>query len=196
MKIAQRFRGFLPVVVDVETSGFDCDKNALLEIASLIVNYDETNKLQVEKTIHHHIEPFEGALISESAMKFNGIIIGHPFLEAVSEKHALKYLFNQVNIALKKYNCTKAILVGHNAFFDLNFILAGAKRHKLISPFHQFSTLDTVSLSALVYGQTVLAKAVVKAKIDWDDNKAHSALYDAQKTAELFCKIVNKSPEI
>ncbi|MGR9074041.1 MAG: hypothetical protein ACU833_13340, partial [Gammaproteobacteria bacterium] len=54
------------------------------------------------------------------------------------------------------------------------------------------STFDTATLGGLVYGQTVLSKAVQKAGLDWDNAKAHSALYDAEQTAELFCRIVNR----
>ena len=191
MLISKRFRGFLPVVVDVETSGFDAKKNALLEIATVIIDYDQHQKLVSNQTIHHHIKPFKDAVICQSAMQFNNIKIGHPFRAEVSEKQALNELFNTINTLLKQKNCTQAILVGHNATFDLGFIQSAASRVKLKSPFHQFSTLDTVSLSALVYGQTVLAKAMAKANIDWQDDQAHSALYDAQKTAELFCQIIN-----
>ena len=41
MKYAERFRGFLPVVIDVETGGFDCERDALLEIAVIVVCMDE-----------------------------------------------------------------------------------------------------------------------------------------------------------
>ncbi len=192
MKISDRFRGYLPIVVDVETSGFNADTNALLEFAAIIVNYNASNKLAPIQTIHYHLSPFKNAVISESAMKFNGIILGHPFRKEVSEKEALSNLFTIINKALIQHHCTKAILVGHNAMFDLSFIQAGAARHQLKSPFHQFSTLDTVSLSALAYGETVLAKAIAKANIDWDNDNAHGALYDTQKTAELFCQIINE----
>src|SRR5690349_2637481 len=41
LKYAERFRGFLPVVVDIETGGFDSERDALLEIAAVIVRMDE-----------------------------------------------------------------------------------------------------------------------------------------------------------
>lgn len=190
MKIRQRFRSFLPVVIDVETSGFDKNKNAMLELAAFVIDYKQ-EKLDISECFHYHIKPFKHAIIDQSAIAFNGIDIDHPFRFAQSEKEVLSDFFQKINNYLKKSNCTQAILIGHNAHFDLGFVQRGAKRCVLKSPFHQFSTLDTVSLSALVYGQTVLAKSVKKAGIDWDDSQAHSALYDAQKTAELFCKISN-----
>ena len=42
--IAQRFRGFLPVVVDVETGGFNEQTDALLQIAAVIVDRDDSGK--------------------------------------------------------------------------------------------------------------------------------------------------------
>ncbi len=196
MQISKRFRGFLPVVIDVETSGFNCDDNALLELAAIIIAIDDSDKIYPKQTLHFHIKPFKNAKISKSAMEFNNILIGHPFRNEVNEKTALSELYKTINEALKITNCTKAILVGHNANFDLRFIKSATKRCGLQLAFHQFSTLDTVSLSALAYGETVLAKAIKKASINWSNNEAHSALYDCEKTAELFCKIINNYPSL
>lgn len=193
--IKDRFRGFLPVVVDVETAGFNPKTDALLEVAMVTLQMNDTGRLKPKQTFDRNILPFQGANIEQSALKFIGMEDPfHPFRGAISEKQALKELFEVIKKEVKAAQCTRAILVGHNAFFDLNFILAAADRHKLKSPFHQFSTLDTVSLAGLAYGQTVLAKAMEKAKIDWDNSQAHSAVYDTEKTAELFCKIVNQWP--
>ena len=142
-------------------------------------------------TLHYHVKPFDGANIESSAIKFNGIDIDNPFRLAVTEKKALSEIFEHIKIALKEEDCSPSILDGHNAFFDLGFVKAATKRTSLKSPFHQFSTIDTVSLSALYCGETVLAKAISKIGIEWDNNEAHSALYDTQKTSELFCEIFN-----
>jgi ribonuclease T len=190
--IAKRFRGFLPVIVDVETAGFDAQTNALLEIAAVTVRMDDSGQLQPGQTHACHVEPFPGAILDPKALAFNGIDPDHPFRMAQPEKEALKKVFTPIRTAVKESNCNRAILVGHNACFDLGFINAavvrtGSKRN----PFHPFSTLDTVSLAGLIFGQTVLARAVEAAGIAWDEKEAHSAIYDAEKTAELFCFIVN-----
>ena len=191
MALKDRIRGYLPVVIDVETAGFNENTDALLEICAIILGLDVDGNFFPKKTLHFHVEPFKGANIEPSALKFNGIEIDNPFRLAVSEKAALSEIFKSVSDDLIIEECTRAILVGHNAFFDLGFVKAATARSKLKSPFHQFSTLDTVSLSALYCGETVLAKAVTKVGIDWDNDKAHSALYDTKKTAELFCHIFN-----
>ncbi len=195
-QINKRFRGFLPVVVDVETAGFDAQRSALLQAAACILRMDEqTGELYVAESVEVDILPFEGAEISQDALKFNGIEDPfHPFRGALDERAALEKLFQPIHREVKATGCTRAILVGHNAFFDLGFIRAAAERAKVKSPFHQFSTFDTVTLSGLVYGETVLAKAVKAAGIEWDQKQAHGALYDTLKTAELFCKIVNAHP--
>ena len=59
------------------------------------------------------------------------------------------------------------------------------------NPFHPFSVLDTVSLGGVAYGQTVLGRAMQAAGLAWNGEEAHSAVYDAERTAELFCKIAN-----
>ena len=181
----------MPVVVDIETAGFNEKKDAVLEICAVIIGINDSGDFFQKEVIHHHITPFEGANIEEDAIKFNGIDINNPFRMAISELDAIRNINQRIKSELKEEECTRAILVGHNASFDLNFILAAAKRTKIKLPFHQFSNIDTVSLSSIYYGETVLAKAIKKAKIEWDDAQAHSALYDAKKTAELFCLMFN-----
>ena len=191
MKLKDRIRGYLPVVIDVETSGFNEQTDALLEICAIILGMDEEGSFFAKTTLHYHVEPFKGANIEASAIKFNGIDIDNPFRLAVPEKKALSEIFDHINEELETEECSRAILVGHNAFFDLGFVKAATLRANLKSPFHQFSTIDTVSLSALCCGETVLAKAISKMDIEWENNEAHSALYDTQKTSELFCQIFN-----
>jgi ribonuclease T len=190
--IAKRFRGFLPVVIDVETAGFKPETDALLEIAAITVLMDDQGFIQPAETLATHVEPFPGANLDPKALEFNGIDPHHPFRAALPEHDALKKIFDPVRNAIKASGCTRAILVGHNAFFDLSFINAAAERTRIKrNPFHPFSTFDTVSLSGLAFGQTVLAKSARAAGIDWDGKSAHSAIYDAKRTAELFCSIVN-----
>lgn len=190
--IENRFRGFLPVVVDVETGGFNSEKDALLEIAAVILSMNSDGKLEIAETVSQNVLPFDGANLDPDALAFNKIDPYHPFRMAVCEHDALVKVFTPVRKAIKRNSCTRAILVGHNAFFDLRFVNAAAKRANIKrNPFHPFSNFDTVSLAGLAYGQTVLARAVKAAGLSWDDAEAHSAIYDAERTAELFCNIVN-----
>lgn len=191
--LALRFRGYLPVIVDVETAGFDPAKNALLEIAAIIPDMDAEGLLTIVEAHHSHVKPFPGAKLDQAALDFNKIDPYHPFRFAVDEDEALAKIFLPIRAAIKRHGCTRAILVGHNPAFDLNFLNAAASRCRIKrNPFHPFSTFDTATLCGLVYGQTVLAKAAHAADIAWDHSQAHSALYDAERTAELFCGIVNR----
>jgi ribonuclease T len=188
-----RFRGYLPVIVDIETAGFNPKKNALLEIAAVIVELNENNDLEITERYTTHVVPFKNSELDAAALKFNGIDPHHPFRMAIDEKEALDMLFKPIKAAVKRNNCTRAILVGHNPAFDIAFLNAAIQRTQIKrSPFHPFSTFDTATLGGLAYQQTVLAKIAQTAGLDWDNEKAHSALYDAEKTAELFCMIVNK----
>lgn len=188
-----RFRGFMPVVVDVETGGFNAKKDALLEIAAVILGMDEKGEIFRERTISCHVEPFKGAHLDPEALAFTGIDPYHPFRMAKTELEALPEVFRPIRQALKKNNCKRAILVGHNASFDLNFINAATQRCQIKrNPFHPFSTFDTVTLGGIMYGQTVLARIAAVAGIEWDQEAAHSAVYDAEKTADLFCIMTNR----
>lgn len=192
-EIAARFRGFLPVVVDVETGGFDCQRHALLEIAAVPIEMDASGEVRPGATLHAHVAPFAGAELDQRSLDLTGIDPHNPLRGALSERAALDHIFNGVRQAVREANCNRAILVGHNAGFDLGFLNAAALRvaHKR-NPFHPFSSFDTVALAGLAYGQTVLAKAAEAAGLGWDANQAHSAIYDAELTAALFCRIVNR----
>ena len=194
--ISQRFRGFLPVVVDVETAGFNSQTDALLEIAAVIIRMDDKGMVHPHTTHSAHVEPFPGANLEQRALDFTGIDPYHPFRLALQERPALEKVFKPIKQAVKEQGCTRAILVGHNPFFDLGFIKAAVERTGVKSPFHSFSTFDTATLGGLAYGQTVLARAAKAAGIIWDGEAAHSAVYDAERTAELFCAIVNRWHEL
>ncbi|HET7844411.1 MAG TPA: ribonuclease T [Xanthomonadales bacterium] len=192
-RLAERFRGFLPVVVDVETGGFNHETDALLEVAAIVVRMDEDGWVHPGEVVSTHVVPFPGANLDPRSLEITGIDPTHPFRFALEEREALNAIFTPIRKALREYACNRAILVGHNAAFDLNFLNAAIRRTGIKrSPFHQFSAFDTVSLGGLAYGQTVLGRAVQAAGLSWNGSEAHSAVYDAERTAELFCRIVNR----
>ncbi len=191
--MAGRFRGFLPVVVDVETGGFNARTDALLEIAAVLVAFDDAGQLQRQETIRYHVKPFEGANIEAASLAVNGINPDHPLRPAIDERDALGRVFREVRRAVRESGCSRAILVGHNASFDLGFLneavgRAGIKRN----PFHPFSSFDTATLCGVAFGQTVLQRAARAAGFEWDEDAAHSAAYDAEITADVFCEVVNR----
>lgn len=189
----RRFRGFFPVIVDVETGGFNAQTDALLEAAAVTLKFDELGNLSLASEFHFHIEPFVGANIEQAALEFTGIDPTNPLRFAVDESAALRSMFSEIRTEQKEAECQRSVLVGHNSAFDVAFIMAAAERIKAKrNPFHPFTSFDTATMSGLALGQTVLAKACKQAGIKFDSNEAHSALYDAKKTAELFCYIVNR----
>jgi ribonuclease T len=191
--IAARFRGFLPVIVDVETGGFNSATDALLEVACVFVRFNGAGDL--EPTEHHRyiVKPFEGARLDPASLEVTGIDPYHPLRIAMDEGDALRALFLEVRKEIKPTGCTRAVLVGHNAFFDLQFLNAAVERTGIKrNPFHPFSSFDTATLAGVAFGQTVLSRAVTAAGFTWNDEEAHSALYDAEMTARLFCAVVNR----
>ena len=192
-RIADRFRGFLPVVVDVETGGFNAAQDALLEIAACILRMDDFGRLFVAETIAVNVEPFEGANIDPKSIEITGIQVDSPLRNAQPEADALRQISQPVRKEVRATGCQRAILVGHNSFFDLSFLNAAIARTSFKrSPFHPFSSFDTATLAGLAFGQTVLSRSVQAAGIDWNEAEAHSAIYDTEKTAALFCAIVNR----
>lgn len=193
--VAKRFRGFLPVIIDVETAGFNAATDALLEIAAVTLTINADHQWCIDEIIAKHVQPFEGANLEQASLEFTGIDPEHPFRKqiAVSEDEALHEVFRPIRRKIREHHCNRAILVGHNASFDLGFLNAAVERTQIKrNPFHPFSTFDTAALAGLAYGQTVLSRAAVEAGLEWDTAQAHSARYDAEQTALLFCEIVNR----
>ena len=191
--LCDRFRGFYPVVIDVETAGFNAKTDALLDIAAVTLKMDSDGWLMPDSTLHFQVAPFEGANLVPEALAFNGIDPHDPQREAVSEYDALHAIFKMVRKGIKDSGCNRAIMVAHNATFDHGFMMAAAERASLKrNPFHPFVTFDTAALSGLALGQTVLSKACTAAGLAFDSTQAHSALYDTEQTALLFCEIVNR----
>ena len=192
LPMAQRFRGFLPVVVDVETGGFNCQTDALLEIAAVLVEIQEDGRMLRGETFRYHVKPFEGANIEAASLEVNGIDPYHPLRPALLEKDALGRIFTEVRKAVRGNDCKRAILVGHNSFFDLSFLNAAVLRAGIKrNPFHPFTSFDTATLGGVIFGQTVLSRIAEAAGMEWDSQAAHSAAYDAEITADLFCLMVN-----
>lgn len=191
--ISERFRSFLPVVVDVETGGFNPFTDALLEIAAVMVKLDDGGTFSRGETTRYHVSPFENANLEPASLEVNRIDPHHPLRPAIPERDALQRIFRDVRAELRETECTRAILVGHNAHFDLSFLNEAVKRTGIKrNPFHPFSVFDTATISGVALGQTVLARAVKAAGLSWDPEAAHSAAYDAELTADLFCHILNQ----
>jgi ribonuclease T len=195
--MANRFRGFLPVVVDVETGGFNCKTDALLEVAAVLLEMDDEGLISRGETIRYHVKPFEGANLEPASLAVNGIDPHHPLRPAIDERDALQRVFREVRLAVRENRCSRAVLVGHNAHFDLGFMNEAVERSSIKrNPFHPFSCFDTATACGIAFGQTVLARAVIAAGLEWDESQAHSASYDAEVTADVFCEVVNRYRDI
>lgn len=195
--MANRFRGFLPVVVDVETGGFNAKTDALLEVAAVFLTMNDEGLLHRGETIRYHVKPFEGANLEPASLAVNGIDPHHPLRPAIDERDALQRVFREVRRTVREERCSRAVLVGHNAHFDLGFLNEAIERSAIKrNPFHPFSCFDTATTCGIAFGQTVLARAVIASGLEWDESQAHSASYDAEMTAEVFCEAVNRYRDI
>ena len=195
--MANRFRGFLPVVVDVETGGFNSKTDALLEVAAVLLDLNDDGLLKRDETFRYHVKPFEGANLEAASLAVNGIDPFHPLRPAIDERDALQRVFREVRRSVRENRCSRAILVGHNAHFDLGFLNEAVARSEIKrNPFHPFSCFDTATLCGVAFGQTVLSRAAIAAGMEWDETRAHSASYDAERTADLFCDVVNRYSDI
>jgi len=193
MEMKARFRGYLPVVIDLETGGFDSRANAVLEIAAITLDFED-DRLVVGGRHHWAVAPHPNTSIEPASLQVTGIDLDDPGRAAVAEARAVRQLFRVVRAEVKRHGCQRAIVTAHNAHFDHRFLHAAATRNGIKrSPFHPFSVMDTVALAAVAYGHTVLREACTRAGIAYDPDSAHAAHYDAEVTAALFCAVVNSA---
>ena len=149
------------MIVDVETGGFNCATDALLEIAAVFVRFNAAGDLEPADHHRYIVKPFEGSRLDPASLQVTGIDPFHPLRPAIDEGDALRALFQEIRKELKPSGCTRAVLVGHNSFFDLQFLNAAVERTGIKrNPFHPFSSFDTATLAGVAYGQTVLSRAV------------------------------------
>ena len=154
---------------------------------------DDFGRLRRAETISVDVKPFEGAMINPRSLEFTGIDLDDPDRNPLVEKEALRQICLPVRKEVRATGCQRAIMVAHNPIFDLGFLNAMIERTAYKrSPFHPFSSFDTATIGGLVFGQTVLSRAVQAAGLEWNEANAHSAAYDAEKTADLFCSAVNR----
>ena len=191
--LSGRFRGYYPVIVDIETAGFNPQTDAMLELAGTTVTLNDQGQLCPLETYSYKIQPFAGANLEASSLAFTGIDPFCPERQAMDEKIALNELFKALRKDQKAHDCQRCVLVAHNAAFDNGFLSAAITRtrHKR-SPFHPFVTFDTTTLSGLMLGKTVLSEACELFGLGFDKDKAHSADYDSKITADLFCAMINR----
>jgi ribonuclease T len=178
-------------VLDLETGGFDHQANPILELACSFLQMED-DRLLIKGQESWNVEPVEGLVIEPASLKVTGIDLEDPSRDAMDEETVLREFFSLVRSEMKLYGCHRAILVAHNASFDQGFLNTACNRWAIKrNPFHPFTTLDTATLGALAYGHTVLREACRRADIEFSEARAHGAAYDADRTAELFCHIVN-----
>jgi len=194
MNLNDRFRGYLPVVVDLETGGFDNQLNPLLEVACTLLKWVD-DEIGIQSHHAWPVEPFANSIVDPASLRVTGIDLEDPNRGALDEKLVLQEFFNQIRRAMKENGCHRAIMVAHNAAFDLGFLNSACARIGMKrNPFHPFTTLDTAALAAVFYGHTVLSEACSRAGISFDNSRAHNAAYDSDRTAHLFCQMVNAWP--
>lgn len=192
MELKDRFRGYMPVVLDLETGGTDPYNHAIIEIAIVFLDWQEDVLLP---GVHRRwaVLPHPETTIEDSSLDLIGIDPFDPARGAQLEETCLRECFRAIRKRMEANSCTRAYLVGHNAYFDHSFVKAAAHRNGVgQNPFHLFTVIDTASLAAVNFGHSVLSVACDRAGIEFDENKAHSALYDATVTSQLFCTIVNE----
>ena len=162
-------------------------------MAIVEVGFEEDRRLVPQNRWRQAVSPYPGSSVDPAALKVTGIDPDDPNREAIDEAEAFRAMFRRIRRAVRQAGCQRAILVAHNAAFDQQFMQQAFSRNELKrSPFHPFSFIDTASLAAVSFGHTVLSEACSRAGIEFDTDRAHNALYDAEKAAELFCEIVNR----
>ncbi|KAB7708086.1 PolC-type DNA polymerase III [Bacillus aerolatus] len=165
------------VVFDVETTGLSAVYDTIIELAAVkIKDGDIIDRFESFANPHH---PLSSTTINLTGIT-DDLVQNAPEVEEV----------------LKKFKgwTDDAILVAHNASFDMGFLNAGYTRYDLgksVNP-----VIDTLELARFLYPTmknhrlNTLAK-----KFDVELTQHHRAIYDAEATGYLFLKMLKDAAE-
>ncbi len=159
------------VVFDIETTGFSPVNNRIIEIGAVKVSGGEiadkfSTFVNPDVPIPFEIEKLTG--INDS------MVIDAPFIEEVLPEF----------LAF----CEGAVLVAHNAEFDMSFIKENAMRQNLK---REFTYVDTVGIARILLphqGKHTLDAVAKTMEVSLENH--HRAVDDAGATAEIFVKFI------
>ena len=160
------------VVFDIETTGFSPVTNRIIEIGAVKVEHGEITErfstfVNPQVPIPFHIEKLTS--INDS------MVMDADTIEVVLPQF-LKFVGD-------------AILVAHNANFDVSFIKENAKRQGIPV---DFTYVDTVGIArALLTGQSKYTLDAVAKTLGISLENHHRAVDDAECTAEIFVKFID-----
>lgn len=178
-------RGFIPIAIDLETSGSDPNKHGILEIAAIFPSFSEEG-IQIHEVFHRHVYLEDGDLIDPAATLIHRIPIEHPFRYAISVEQMLQEFSEMVRMHCDRWCARRGIMVGHNPAFDMSFLNKACEKYGIDMNLHLYTFIDTASMGLMRHRETVLAKLCYREGLGFSQNDAHSALYDAHMTARLF----------
>lgn len=171
------------IVLDTETTGLDpATGDRIVEIGCLeLINHVPTGR-----TLHHYINPERD--MPEEAFAVHGLstefLSGYPVFAALADE-IVEFLGD-------------AVLVIHNAAFDMKFINAELKR--LARPEIPMSqALDTVQLARRKYpgAQVSLDALCRRFEIDNGHRTLHGALLDADLLAAVYLELIGgRQPDL
>ncbi len=182
---------------DVETTNTNPCTGEMNEI-SMIIDQDK----KPLKVINRKFRPINFDTIEQKALDIQGITIEE--LEGYPDRdESFQGLINDLDEVIDKYDSSdKLFAVAHNLWFDRGFLhelfrrynIKHNTKHYFFSYFHVegFDTIPLMTQLNVVLGNHfdnmrlgTLCKAL---KIDFDDSKAHSSMYDTKKLRKLFYK--------
>jgi len=169
-------------VVDLECTGLEPERHEIIQIARVVID-------TVEKTIipglttSEYILPTRWYQRDHAAMKVNELTIEKLQAEGISAKLALRDFGSGVN-------WSETVLAAWGVDFETKFLRDAFRRIDRVVPF-TFKVIDLRSLGHLPRAKLGftdymgLGESCDYYGVSFDSGKAHDALYDATKTAEL-----------
>lgn len=182
------------IFCDLETSGLDPSKHAVLQIAGLI---DIDGEIVDEFNLH--IQPFEGQTLSKESLEVNNFTFDglRTFKKPMD---AYNSLMNKFNKHVDRFNKNdKFFLVGYNSNFDDTFLRQFFKNcgDDFYGSFIWWPTIDVAAFAAEFLKEerhkfpnfklTTVAKAF---GIEVDEKEAHDALYDSHLARKIYRKMI------
>ncbi|WP_369824892.1 PolC-type DNA polymerase III [Sporosarcina sp. P13] len=165
------------VVFDVETTGLSAVYDTIIELAAVRVRNGEIiDRFERFANPHHPLSSVTTNLTGIT----DDMVKDAPEVSEVMEEF-VEFIGD-------------AVLIAHNASFDMGFFYASCKRAKIDVP--AYPVIDTLELSRFLYPElrnhrlNTLAK-----KFDIELTQHHRAIYDTEATAYLFLRLLTDAQE-
>ena len=178
-------------VTDLECTGLEPQRHEIIQIARVVIDTVD-HHIVTSLTMSQYIQPARWDQRDDEAMEVNGITLSKLQAEGISPDLALEYFCQDVN-------WDETVLAAWGVDFETKFLREAFRQVGRDVPFH-YKVIDVRSLGHLPRARMGFSEYMGLGEscdfysVHFDRGRAHDALYDATKTADLALELLRSRP--